>query len=62
MASNADTTATLDPVMERLHRKDARPLTPEQILFEIDMCIGCDRCMLACPVPMSATVSIADLN
>jgi Fe-S-cluster-containing hydrogenase component 2/CRP-like cAMP-binding protein len=62
MASNTDTTATLDPVMERLHRKDARPLTPEQIRFEIDMCIGCDRCMLACPVPMSDTVSIADLN
>ncbi|HEY6540109.1 MAG TPA: cyclic nucleotide-binding domain-containing protein [Ktedonobacteraceae bacterium] len=62
MARNAETTATLDPVIERLHRKDARPLTPEQIRFEIDMCIGCDRCMLACPVPISATVSIADLN
>jgi Fe-S-cluster-containing hydrogenase component 2/CRP-like cAMP-binding protein len=45
-----------------LHRKDAKPLTPEQIRFEIDMCIGCDRCMLACPVPLSAMVSIADLN
>ena len=62
MARNADSTATLDAVMERLHRKEARPLTPEQIRFEIDMCIGCDRCMLACPVPMSSTVSIADLN
>ena len=45
-----------------LHRKDAKPLTPEQIRFEIDMCIGCDRCMIACPVPLSAMVSIADLN
>ncbi len=26
------------------------------------MCIGCDRCMRACPVPLSATVNIADLN
>ena len=54
--------ATLEPVVERLHRKDARPLTPEQIRFEIDMCIGCDRCMLACPLPTSDAVSIADLN
>lgn len=37
-------------------------MAPEQIRFEIDMCIGCDRCMLACPVPNSAAVSIADLN
>ena len=62
MTGNADSTATLAPLVGRLHRQDARPLTEEQIRFEIDMCIGCDRCMLACPVPMSATVSIADLN
>jgi CRP-like cAMP-binding protein/Fe-S-cluster-containing hydrogenase component 2 len=37
-------------------------LTEEEIRFEIDMCIGCDRCMRACPVPLSAMVNIADLN
>jgi len=26
------------------------------------MCIGCNRCMDACPVPISSQVSIADLN
>ncbi len=63
MIINADTTTTpLYPVTGLLHRKDAKPLTPEQLRFEIDMCIGCDRCMLACPVPLSAMVSIADLN
>lgn len=50
------------PVMGLLHRQDVRSLAPEHIRFEIDMCIGCDRCMLACPVPNSAAVSIADLN
>jgi Fe-S-cluster-containing hydrogenase component 2/CRP-like cAMP-binding protein len=44
------------------HRTDIRPLTEEEIRFEIDMCIGCDRCMRACPVPLSAMVNIADLN
>src|SRR5205809_4748586 len=44
------------------HRIDLKPLTEEEIRFEIDMCIGCDRCMRACPVPMSSTVTIADLN
>ena len=44
------------------HRVDLRPLTEEEIRFEIDMCIGCDRCMRACPIPMSSTVNIADLN
>ena len=34
----------------------------EHIHFEIDMCIGCDRCMHACPVPLSSLVTIADLN
>ncbi len=63
MTMNTDThTTPLYPVTGLLHRKDARPLAPEQIRFEIDMCIGCDRCMLACPVPLSAMVSIADLN
>src|SRR2546429_9629527 len=44
------------------HRMDVRPLTEEGVRFEIDMCIGCDRCMRACPIPMSAMVNIADLN
>ena len=44
------------------HRIDLRPLTEDEISFEIDMCIGCDRCMRACPIPMSSTVNIADLN
>jgi len=43
-------------------RTNLKPLTEEQIRFEIDMCIGCDRCMRACPVPMSSLVNIADLN
>src|SRR5262249_42309930 len=32
------------------------------VQFEIDMCIGCDRCMRACPVPLSNTIPIAELN
>ncbi|HEY6408572.1 MAG TPA: cyclic nucleotide-binding domain-containing protein [Ktedonobacteraceae bacterium] len=44
------------------HRVDLRPLTDDAISFEIDMCIGCDRCMRACPIPMSSMVNIADLN
>src|SRR5947199_1176183 len=44
------------------HRIDLKALTEEEIPFEIDMCIGCDRCMRACPVPMSSMVNIADLN
>jgi CRP-like cAMP-binding protein/Fe-S-cluster-containing hydrogenase component 2 len=44
------------------HRSDIRPLAEEEIRFEIDMCIGCDRCMRACPVPLSSMVNIADLN
>ena len=44
------------------HRGDLRPFTEDEVRFEIDMCIGCDRCMRACPVPLSAQVTIADLN
>jgi NADPH-dependent 2,4-dienoyl-CoA reductase/sulfur reductase-like enzyme/CRP-like cAMP-binding protein/Fe-S-cluster-containing hydrogenase component 2 len=44
------------------HRSDVEELSEERIHFEIDMCIGCDRCMYACPIPMSSQVSIADLN
>ena len=44
------------------HRPSVQSLRAERISFEIDMCIGCDRCMQACPVPISSTVTIADLN
>lgn len=44
------------------HRTNMQTLTAEEINFEIDMCIGCDRCMRACPVPLSSQVTIADLN
>jgi CRP-like cAMP-binding protein/Fe-S-cluster-containing hydrogenase component 2 len=44
------------------HRADLRPFSEDEVRFEIDMCIGCDRCMRACPVPMSSMVNIADLN
>src|SRR5437764_13706442 len=44
------------------HRVDIVPLTEDEVRFEIDMCVGCDRCMRACPVPLSSMVNIADLN
>jgi len=44
------------------HRSDLVPLTEDEVCFEIDMCIGCNRCMRACPVPLSSQISIADLN
>src|SRR5437868_1193282 len=44
------------------HRADLVPLTENEVRFEIDMCIGCDRCMRACPVPLLSMVNIADLN
>ncbi len=50
------------PVIGIQHRTDLIPLTEDQLHFEIDMCIGCDRCMRACPLPLSSMVSIADLN
>src|ERR1700730_683512 len=50
------------PLIGISHRSDIRPLAEDEIRFEIDMCIGCDRCMRACPVPMSSMVNIADLN
>src|SRR5579872_6836340 len=49
-------------VTEMQHRPNLRPLQEEEVRFEIDMCIGCDRCMRVCPVPISSHVSIADLN
>ena len=50
------------PLVGIQHRADLRPFTEDEVRFEIDMCIGCDRCMRACPVPMSSLVNIADLN
>src|SRR5437588_11895687 len=44
------------------HRHALRALDEERIKFEIDMCIGCDRCMDACPIPLSSQVTIARLN
>lgn len=44
------------------HRTHTQTLAKEQVQFELDMCIGCDRCMRVCPVPLSSQVSIADLN
>src|SRR5258708_35484503 len=44
------------------HRGDVQAVTGERRPFEIGMCIGCDRCMDDCPVPMSSLVDIADLN
>ncbi len=44
------------------HRTNVHMLAKEQVQFELDMCIGCDRCMRVCPVPLSSQVSIADLN
>lgn len=50
------------PVAGGGHRSDMRILSEKRVQFEIDMCIGCDRCMAACPIPLSAQVSISDLN
>ncbi len=44
------------------HRRTVRSMSGEQVKFEIDMCIGCDRCMDACPVPGSSLVTITQLN
>lgn len=50
------------PVVGLQHRTNLRPLNEDEVRFEIDMCIGCDRCMRACPLPLSSTIKIADLN
>ncbi|HEY4386003.1 MAG TPA: FAD-dependent oxidoreductase, partial [Ktedonobacteraceae bacterium] len=44
------------------HRQKVQPYSQKQVRIEIDMCIGCDRCMTACPLPGSSKVFIADLN
>ena len=55
--------AEKEPVVVGLeHRRAVQRLGEERIKFEIDICIGCNRCMDACPVPMSSQVTIADLN
>jgi NADPH-dependent 2,4-dienoyl-CoA reductase/sulfur reductase-like enzyme/pSer/pThr/pTyr-binding forkhead associated (FHA) protein/Fe-S-cluster-containing hydrogenase component 2/CRP-like cAMP-binding protein len=55
--------AEKEPVVVGLeHRREVQRLGEERINFEIDMCIGCNRCMDACPVPISSQVTIADLN
>lgn len=50
------------PMIGVQHRSHLTPLTENEVRFEIDMCIGCDRCMRACPLPLSSQVNIADLN
>jgi ferredoxin len=60
MQRSASTKVT--PLIGIEHHADLRPLTDDEVRFEIDMCIGCDRCIRACPVPMSSMVNIADLN
>jgi len=52
----------LPPVVGLEHRHQEQRLDEQRVKFEIDMCIGCDRCMDTCPVPLSSQVSIADLN
>ncbi|BCL82030.1 cyclic nucleotide-binding domain-containing protein [Ktedonobacteria bacterium brp13] len=42
--------------------RQMRALSDDEVHFEIDMCIGCDRCMRVCPVPLSAQVDMAALN
>jgi NADPH-dependent 2,4-dienoyl-CoA reductase/sulfur reductase-like enzyme/pSer/pThr/pTyr-binding forkhead associated (FHA) protein/CRP-like cAMP-binding protein/Fe-S-cluster-containing hydrogenase component 2 len=44
------------------HRSNIEPLSEKRIRFEIDMCVGCNRCMSACPLPSSTQISMADLN
>jgi CRP-like cAMP-binding protein/Fe-S-cluster-containing hydrogenase component 2 len=34
----------------------------EQVAQEINACIGCHDCLLACPLPQASAVSIAELN
>ncbi len=51
------------PVVTELeHRREIKALSQTNLAFEIDMCIGCHRCMDACPIPMSDQITIAALN
>jgi len=54
--------STQSPLINMIHRKDVQPLSKDEVQFEIDMCVGCDRCMRACPVPLSSKITIAELN
>jgi Fe-S-cluster-containing hydrogenase component 2/CRP-like cAMP-binding protein len=57
------TLAEKEPVVVGLeHRREVQRLAEDRISFEVDMCIGCNRCMDACPVPVSSQITIADLN
>jgi NADPH-dependent 2,4-dienoyl-CoA reductase/sulfur reductase-like enzyme/pSer/pThr/pTyr-binding forkhead associated (FHA) protein/Fe-S-cluster-containing hydrogenase component 2/CRP-like cAMP-binding protein len=54
---------TQEPTIVGLtHRREVQRLSADHIKFEINMCIGCNRCMDACPLPMSSQVNIANLN
>lgn len=44
------------------HLPIAEPLDQQHLAFEINMCIGCNRCMDVCPVPGSSQIAIAPLN
>ncbi|HZR43256.1 MAG TPA: FAD-dependent oxidoreductase, partial [Ktedonobacteraceae bacterium] len=44
------------------HRSNIRPFSEKRVQFEVDMCIGCNRCMEACPIPMSSLIRISELN
>lgn len=39
-----------------------RPSLTARVEEQVEACIGCHDCMLACPLPQSAGVSIAELN
>ncbi len=49
-------------VVDLGHRRETEPLNPGHLAFEIAMCIGCNRCMEACPLPISSQITIAALN
>lgn len=55
-------TSTQPLPIEFAHRENTQPFNERRVGFEIDMCIGCNRCMDACPIPMSSLIQIADLN
>jgi NADPH-dependent 2,4-dienoyl-CoA reductase/sulfur reductase-like enzyme/pSer/pThr/pTyr-binding forkhead associated (FHA) protein/CRP-like cAMP-binding protein len=63
MSTSRISPGTQEPIVTGLeHRRNIVPLKPEHLTFEIDMCIGCNRCMDACPLPSSSLISIAALN
>ncbi len=59
---NQRSQAKMPVVVGLEHRRMVQGMDKERVKFEIDMCIGCDRCMDACPVPVSSLVTIAQLN